>query len=627
MKKRRTVLALHGVLLLAQVWLLRDIAVAYSPTVDEMSHLVIGVMTLASGDVRFCHDDPPLQNYVNGAPVLLVHDCTLPFDSDAWRDATHLSAIARTFFEANRERFLDMFSTARWGTIFLSAVLACLVFWWTRSRFGDIPALAAQAVLTFEPNLLAHGCLVTTDLAAVVTFLVAAMAFDAFVQRPSGRRLLGAGAALGAAWLAKHAAITLLPVFWILARTAPSVRRWIAPNTEDVDQGILALPRKLEWRWFRVELRCIALLALVLAIAFAVIWAGYGFEIGDSRTHRSQADARYVTKALRDAAILLTSLTSSGTLTLQDVEGYQRRISGVVRKYLPAFTHIDGFFKQRNHAQQGHYSYFRGRAGYTGWWDYYPTLFFVKQTVPFLILVGIGATAVFTRRTLRDPRRWVLVVAPFVYMLVLCTMNAANIGYRHALPATPFWLIWIALGVRERILPGMHTLPRLWVRLWRAPRRIGGISSRLRFALLVALIGAHVMSVLRIHPYEIAYYNELAGGPDAALAWAADSNADWGQALPDLERFCREKDLDEIRLLYFGPPELVDMYDIPAVRPTAATIWEPGYVAVSATTLTGVGRMIDTATLSKLRRMEPVERLGYAIHIYEMPAAAPGAEE
>ena len=506
-------------------------------------------------------------------------------------------------------------------------MLACLLFWWGRKRFGDIPALTAQAALTFEPNLLAHGCLVTTDLAAVLTFFVAVIAFDGFIRHPSRRRLLGVGAAVGIAWLAKHAAVTLFPVFWMLSRTAPAVRQWIAPRFVGADRGLLALPGAMDFRWMRTELRCFLLLALIAAIALGVVWAGYGFEIGDSRDSIGKSDSRFITKAALDAVLFFDSFLSSRTITLEESLEYRRRISGIVRKSLPAFTHIDGFLRQRHHASQGHYSYFRGRAGNSGWWDYYPTLFFVKQTVPFLVLFAIGASAVFTKRTLSDPGRWAIIIAPLVYMLVLCKLNAANIGYRHALPATPFWLMWIALGVRERILPSMHTLPRLYARLRRPGAKVHGISVRLRFVLLLALLAAHAGGVLRIHPYEIAYYNEPAGGPGAALAWAADSNADWGQALPDLERFCHEKNLEEIRLLYFGMPEAVGLYDIPAVKPTAASIWEPGYVAVSATALTGVGHLIDSGTLVKLRQLEPAFRLGYAIYVYEMPPATGGWRE
>ena len=180
------VYGIHIGLLLIQAALLRDIGNAIGPTVDAPTHLAIGNMTLASGDLRYTYDYPPLQNYVNAIPVLLLHKPVLPYDSAAWRETARLGDIARAFLEANREEYLGILSTARWGTIFLSLLCAVLLFQWARLRLGSVPALAAQAVLTFEPNMLAHGSLITNDLGATSMILLAAMAFDLFLHKPGG---------------------------------------------------------------------------------------------------------------------------------------------------------------------------------------------------------------------------------------------------------------------------------------------------------------------------------------------------------------------------------------------------------------------------------------------------------
>ena len=130
----RAALMLHAGLAAIQVWLLYDIGRSSSPTVDAPHHLAVGVMTLASGDVRFCFDDPPLQNYINALPVVLFHQPVQPFESRAWREADSLQSLGKAFLESNRDNYLQLFAAARWGTIFLSVATALLLFWWAFVR-------------------------------------------------------------------------------------------------------------------------------------------------------------------------------------------------------------------------------------------------------------------------------------------------------------------------------------------------------------------------------------------------------------------------------------------------------------------------------------------------------------
>ena len=114
MRIPRAVLALHAVLLLVQVWLLRDISRAYSPTADEIFHLPVGMMTLASGDVRLCFDDPPLQNYVNAIPAFLF--MTARFRSIAKRGVMRrISAPSRALFSMPTGISISMYSQPRVG--------------------------------------------------------------------------------------------------------------------------------------------------------------------------------------------------------------------------------------------------------------------------------------------------------------------------------------------------------------------------------------------------------------------------------------------------------------------------------------------------------------------------------
>src|SRR5208283_4355500 len=69
----------------------------------------------------------------------------------------------------------------------------------------------------FNPTLLAHGALVTTD-AGLSCFLVASIyAFYRYVKSPSLLRLVLTGLAAGCALASKHTAILLFPMLFLLA--------------------------------------------------------------------------------------------------------------------------------------------------------------------------------------------------------------------------------------------------------------------------------------------------------------------------------------------------------------------------------------------------------------------------
>jgi hypothetical protein len=75
--------------------------------------------------------------------------------------------------------------------------------------------------------------------------------------------------------------------------------------------------------------------------------------------------------------------------------------------------------------------------------------------------------------------------------------------------------------------------------------------------LVVALLGWHVAEALRTAPHFLAYFNELAGGPDAGYQHLVDSSLDWGQDLPGLKKWLDENGLQgpghpPVYLSYFG---------------------------------------------------------------------------
>jgi 4-amino-4-deoxy-L-arabinose transferase-like glycosyltransferase len=69
--------------------------------------------------------------------------------------------------------------------------------------FGDKAAMFALLLFCLDPNFLAHGSYVTTDIGASLTMLAAVYAFYRYMQRPTVARMIIVGLAVGLAMTAK----------------------------------------------------------------------------------------------------------------------------------------------------------------------------------------------------------------------------------------------------------------------------------------------------------------------------------------------------------------------------------------------------------------------------------------
>ena len=67
--------------------------------------------------------------------------------------------------------------------------LGLLVFLASKGVFGPVAAVIAIFLFTFEPNLLANGAIVTTDMALALFLFASVYTFYRFCNRPSAPRL------------------------------------------------------------------------------------------------------------------------------------------------------------------------------------------------------------------------------------------------------------------------------------------------------------------------------------------------------------------------------------------------------------------------------------------------------
>jgi hypothetical protein len=198
--------------------------------------------------------------------------------------------------------------------------------------------------------------------------------------------------------------------------------------------------------------------------------------------------------------------------------------------------YVDGLrYFLRDVGQGGRPAFLFGRYSLHGWWYYFLAAILIKTPLPTLVLVGTTLVVLAARRKLAFAEYCLLV--PVAFFLVVASASRLQLGIRYILQIYP--LLYIVVG---GTIAGM--VGRAWCA--RAPWR------KLAAGLVVALLVWCCVGTLHVFPHYLAYFNEAVGGPKNGYRYLIDSNLDWGQDLPALERFLAERGRPEVILSYFG---------------------------------------------------------------------------
>ena len=551
-----------------------------SITFDEGPHLATGYATLRTGDFRLqpIHIHPPLANVLAAAPLLLQNDLPDPRAVDGWEIAS-LSAItdAVVWQYPHPERLAV---AGRLPILWLAVLLGALLCRWARDLGGARAGLLALALYAFDPNMIAHGTLITTDMAAtflmVTTLYAASQRIGEKAKRREGEsanrrqiaRWVGVGVLLGLALLTKVSALILAPVLGLMVAsyelrvTSDELR----PASSHISRFTFHAVRITQY-----------VLALALPAAL-VLWAGYGFEIG--------------------------------------------RVAGWPYP-IPAATHIRIYQSLQEHYQLGHPTFLLGQVSSHGWWWYFPVAFMLKTPLPVLLLAlyALIHTACYLRHRPYGLRitHYALLLFPLLYAAT-SLFSTVNIGYRHLLPLLPFLYIGIANGE--------------W-RMANGKSQIANHKSRLTFYALrithYALLLWLALGTLTVAPDYLAFFNEFAGGPAGGYRYLVDSNLDWGQNLWQLRDWMQAHDETHIYYAHYSPARPA-VYGIeadflpPDPRAVDFTPWQPapGLYAIGATVLQGPYAP-DVNTYAWFRAQKPLAQLGHALFLYRVEAATPPA--
>jgi hypothetical protein len=522
-----------------------------SPTFDEPDQVAVGYASLTQGPKHTYSVINLRLSQIWAALPLLTFERSPAFPSREQQDRAAFEGIkyGRLFLFANGNDPEAILFASRATIILLGLWLGALLFVYSSRLHGDTAGLLTLVFYCLSPLVIANSSLATTEIATTLLFTLSSLAIWRLLHRLSAGTVLGAGVAVGALAATKISGLLIVPIAFALL-----VIRLRGGRPLEIK------PPRAPFRETRPAPGPLLGALLVSAlVAWAVVWAVYG---GPAAAPPANP-VKWTENLLRPAHF------SAGAIA------WCREWRLLPDAYLyDLHLFVD--------SGSGRRAFLLGDYSLTGWWYFFPVAWLVKNPLPFLVaLLAAGAVAwQGRRRPVSEGGVDFYGLAPvlvsgLVYGCFAICGNL-NIGARHLLPVFPLALVFAGLAYRLP-LPG----------------------ARLRAWFLAALIVGSALEAGLIHPQHLAYFNLFAGGPERGWRVLSDSSADWGESLPQVQRWMKRRaargDTTRIHFSYFGCADLAhygiddrtavllpQYYDTRPIRPYALT---PGVYVISTTML------------------------------------------
>jgi hypothetical protein len=493
-----------GVLLAFMAILAGGAARRESVTVDEVAHIGAGVSYLQKLDMRMNEEHPPLAKVVAALPLVL---------RGAQADYSHLSwTISNKMFAQYLAEWVfghwflmkwnDPYGTLLWARLAMltMTLMLGLVLYIFASRLGGPwGGLLCLSAFVTMPAFLAFGPLVITDMAIALFWVLTVWQLPKMWQSPTGGDVVKFGLMLAGALLAKFSAGLL---FFVFVAFALSLR--FRPLAEQPAE------RQELRKWGRQGWRNVFVGALWAAFFVYVVYL-----------------------------VLSWNQPSSWF----DIIPHFPRSLVLRRLLMPPWIYLRGLLGFAFSAGSRP-TFILGHAYSHGVWFYFPVLFFLKsQTAFVLLLVLATAAAPLLKKVAMHEAvipagmemRWRSLWVSLVVFVAACMLNRLDISIRHFSVALALMVLLLA------------PLPRM-LEILRGPRPQFANAARW---LTMGLVAVSLISVVRAYPNYIPYLSSLSmGRPGYVLV--NDSNLDWNQALPEVEKFAQQHALKEILLDEYG---------------------------------------------------------------------------
>ncbi len=140
-----------------------------SVTADEYVHLPVGISILQTGDFRMDHGGSPPLRAVAALPAL-AQSPVMDYSSRFW-SIHKVYQFSWLFLKNNFERYHRLYFWPRLMILGFALLLGLFVFMAARNVYGAGVAALSVFLFCFNPEILAHSPLVTSDMIAGCFFL------------------------------------------------------------------------------------------------------------------------------------------------------------------------------------------------------------------------------------------------------------------------------------------------------------------------------------------------------------------------------------------------------------------------------------------------------------------------
>jgi hypothetical protein len=572
-------------------------------TFDEVAHIPAGYSYLTEHDYRLNPEHPPLIKAASAIPLVFM-DLNFDTTQDFWTEKVNgqWAAGRHILHEAGNNTDLIAF-WSRVPIILIAWILGLFIFKWTREIGGATAGVMAFILYSFNPNILGHNHYVTTDLgiAAFITFSF--YYFIKFVKDPTWKNVLIGGLFLGLLHLAKFSSVIVLPIFGLILIVYPFFRRF---KWQETSGSIVTTKLKSLFEYLGKG-------AAAFVISMLLVWVVYGLVTYEMPKENLTKTIEFYFGGDDDN---FKRIATYNTLNSLNESAVTRPMSEYLLGVSMVFKRVAG----------GNAAYYFGEVSNDAFLSYFPMVFLMKETLPFLIiLLAVTILMIWQaiksaqqckmestkeiRRRFYDymrtmPHHYVLCLFIVFYAYLSITGNL-NIGLRHLFPIFPFLFILVS------------------VKLVNFLKQFGSDRQKIFKTAAITLVALIALETILAYPYYLSYFNQAAGGPKNGHRYVTDSNADWGQDLKRLDKFLEEHpEIDKIRVDYFGGDnpknrlgeKYVQWWD--SKRPI-----ENGWYAVSTNFFQGSIHSENSTTENSWQwalNYEPVYQVGTSILIYHI---------
>lgn len=526
-----------------------------SATYDERAHIPAAYSYLDAHDMRVNPEHPPLIKDLSGFPLQFL-GLSFPYGSDAWQTGRNEQWILGDLFlncTDPSQTCNDSDAILFWSRLPITLVAVLLglgIFAWTRELGGTIAGLFATLLYAADPNVIAHSHYVTTDIGIAAAVFAAAYFFVRFLRHPNWQHVFIAGFFLGIAQLTKFSAVLLFPAFGLFALLAALTL--LQPKTDT--------RTALSFRIRTITSYILKYLGSI-AVSFVIIWIVYALN--------TFAMPREKVNDLADLFLsqpnVPAQMAHSAIVTLNE--------SPVLRPFAVYFVGVAKVFSR---VGAGNVYYYLGTVSDKASASYFPLVFALKETLPFLFLIfatlaysllrivkaylgeraaGDSLWRIFARSFQARTAQYLAAFFIFYYLSISVTGNL-NIGFRHLFPVLPFLYLLVGKTVGDFL-----------------KRQDGNAADRRTSRIIILGFALSIIAIpVLAFPHYLSYFNAAAGGHQNGYQYVTDSNYDWGQDLKYLRDFIEEHNtciagtasgncsealtslppIDKIRVDYFG---------------------------------------------------------------------------